>query len=68
LIVSSVGNSKSPRGYFLFSSEERKNTSDLSFDSSEVSFDSSEELQRSSVENIFSPPEESQIATRGIVS
>ena len=39
-------------GYFLFSTEERKNTSEVSFDSSdisfhssEVSFDSSEEIE-----------------------
>ena len=35
-------NFKFSRGYFLFSSEERENSSDLSFYSSEVSFDSSE--------------------------
>jgi hypothetical protein len=34
---------------FLFPTEERKNSSDLSFDSSEVSSDSSEEIFRSSV-------------------
>ena len=38
------------RGYFLFPREERKNSSDLSFDSSEVSFDSSEEFFLSSEE------------------
>ena len=35
-------NFKFSRGYFLFSREERENSSDLSFYSSEVSFDSSE--------------------------
>ena len=35
-------NFKFSRSYFLFSSEERENSSDLSFYSSEVSFDSSE--------------------------
>ena len=35
-------NPKFPRGYFSFSREEWKNSSDLSDDSSEVSFDSSE--------------------------
>ena len=39
------------RGYFLFPREERKNSSDLSFDSSEVSFDSSEEIFLAHVEN-----------------
>ena len=39
------------RGYFLFPREERKNSSDLSFDSSEVSFDSSEEIFLSSLGN-----------------
>ena len=40
-------------GYFLFSKEEQKNSSDLSFDSSEVSFDSSEEISLTSVENFY---------------
>ena len=39
------------RGYFFFPREERKNSSDLSFDSSEVSFDSSEEIFLSSLGN-----------------
>ena len=39
------------RGYFLFPREERKNSSDLSFDSSEVSVDSSEEIFLSSLGN-----------------
>ena len=39
------------RGDFLFFSEEREISSDLSFDSSEVSFDSSEEFLLSSQGN-----------------
>ncbi len=41
-------------GYFLFSTEEKENSSDLSFHSSEVSFDSSELFFRAHVENLFS--------------
>ena len=41
---SSVENVKFPRGYFLFSTEERIISSEVSSDSSEVSFDSSEVL------------------------
>ena len=44
-------------GYFLFSTEEKENSSDLSFDSSEVSFDSSELFFRAHVENLFFPTE-----------
>ena len=54
--------SKLFRGDFRFSSEEQKNSSDLSFhssevsfDSSEVSFDSSEEISLASVENFLFP-------------
>ena len=43
------------RGYFLFPREERKNSSDLSFDSSEVSFDSSEEILLASVDIFYFP-------------
>ena len=39
----------------MFSTEERKNSSDLSFDSSEVSFHSSEEFSIASVENEKTP-------------
>ena len=39
-----VENVKFPRGYFLFSTEERIISSEVSSDSSEVSFDSSEVL------------------------
>ena len=51
------------RGYFLFPREERKNSSDLSFDSSEVSFDSSEEIFLAHVENQKYPRGESKIST-----
>ncbi|WP_298542830.1 hypothetical protein, partial [uncultured Porphyromonas sp.] len=47
--------SKFFRGDFRFSSEEQKNSSDLSFHSSEVSFDSSEEISLASVENFLFP-------------
>jgi hypothetical protein len=40
---------------FLFSTEAKKNSSDLSFDPSEVSFDSSEEFFLTSVENFNFP-------------
>ena len=39
-----VGNLKSPRGYFLFSTWGRIISSEVSFHSSEVSFDSSEDF------------------------
>ena len=39
-----VGNLKSPRGYFLFSTWASFISSEVSFHSSEVSFDSSEEF------------------------
>ncbi len=39
-----VGNLKSPRGYFSFSTWGRFDSSEVSFDSSEVSFHSSEEF------------------------
>ena len=51
------------RGYFLFPREERKNSSDLSFDSSEVSFDSSEEIFLAHVENQKYPRGKSKIST-----
>ncbi|WP_302336136.1 hypothetical protein, partial [uncultured Porphyromonas sp.] len=61
------GNLKFFRGDFLFSSEGRKNSSEVSFDSSEVSFDSSEEFRITSVANFYLPvdylkipPEESE--------
>ena len=43
------GIAKSPRGYFSFFTEERKNSSELSFRSSELLF-------RPSVEKVQSPP------------
>ena len=54
LTLSSEEIQESPRKYFGFSTEERKNTSEVSFDSSEVSFDSSEEIFLSSEEINFS--------------
>ena len=50
------GIAKSPRSYFSTSTEERENSSELSFHSSEVSFHSSDVLFRASVEKIHSPP------------
>ena len=46
---------KFPRGYFLFSTEERIISSEVSFHSSEVSFDSSEVLLLAHVENFLFP-------------
>ena len=54
------------RGYFLFPREERKNSSDLSFESSEVSFDSSEEIFLAHVENRKYPPRRIENIHRGI--
>ena len=48
-LLSHGGNYEFSRGYFLFPTEERKNSSEVSSDSSEVSSDSSEEIFRSSV-------------------
>ena len=48
-LLSHGGNYEFSRGYFLFPTEERKNSSEVSFDFSEVSSDSSEEIFRSSV-------------------
>ena len=53
------------RGYFSFSTEERKNSSDLSIDSSEVSFDSSEEIIRAYVESFCFPRSYWKISTEG---
>ena len=50
---SHLGNSKSPRGCFSFSTWGRKNSSEISFHSSEVSFHSSEVLFLAYVENFY---------------
>ena len=58
---------ESPRRYFGFATEERKNTSEVSFDSSEVSFDSSEEIFLASVKNFHFPPSYSGNSSRKIM-
>ena len=65
-IVNSHGRNRNfLRGYFSFSTEERKNSSDLSFDPSEVSFDSSEEIIRAYVESFCFPRSYWKISTEG---
>ena len=64
---SHVESLKSPRGYFLFSTWGRKNTSEVSFDSSEVSFDSSEEFFLAYVENFPFPREYLRFSTWGLL-
>ena len=73
LLLSHGGNYQSSRGYFLFPPEERKNSSDLSFDSSEVSsdssevlFDSSEEIPKFFAGNFQIPPKRFWLPRKGV--
>ena len=72
-LLSHGGNYQSSRGYFLFPPEERKNSSDLSFDSSEVSsdssevlFDSSEEIPKFFAGNFQIPPKRFWLPRKGV--